>query len=83
MGIFAKLCPLCDCGPAPSRRDVDELVNQYVNKESYAGKWITVDVPVDILIYESVDAKDFLYQCCKIWNDKKRRVQFNLDSLRR
>jgi len=83
MGTFAKTCPLCGCGPEPSRRDVDELINQYVNAESYAEKWVSIDVPVDMLIGDAVDAKNFLYKCCKYWNEnKKSAAKFNLNNLK-
>lgn len=47
MGIFVKLCPLCGCGPAPKWEDKHALVNEYVSEDSYAGKWVDIDYPVD------------------------------------
>ena len=58
-------------------------LNEYINSESYAGKWVSVDVPVDILIGESVSAKDYLYRACKRFNETTEgKVRFNLDLLR-
>jgi len=83
MGIFADICPLCGCGPAPKREDLEDLLNKYVNKESYAGKWVSIDIPADMLVYEAVGAKEWLYRKCKEYNNMtKGKVKFNLDSLR-
>ncbi len=71
-GLARDECPFCL-----------KSFNDFVNSESYAGKWVSVDVPVDIVIGEAVSAKDFLYRCCKKWNNEtKGTVRFNLDTLR-
>jgi len=43
-----KSCPLCGCGPAPKWEDEHALVNEYVQKDSHAGKWVDIDYPVDV-----------------------------------
>ena len=71
-GLEGDACPFC-------MRALDD----YVGSESYAGKWVSIDVPTDIMIGEGVGAKEFLYKCLKHWNDTTLGgVRFNLDSLR-
>ena len=70
-GLDRDSCPFCH-----------QAFDDYVESESYAGKWVSIDVPTDIMIGEAVAAKDYLYRCCKAWNEKKHTVRFNLDSLR-
>jgi len=71
-GTDRDSCPFCF-----------RALNDYVNSESYAGKWVSIDVPLDILIGESVSAKDYLYRACKRFNETTDgEVRFNLDSLR-
>jgi len=65
-------CPFCH-----------RALSDYVDSESYAGKWVSIDVPVDILIHGGVRAKEFLYRACREWNETtKGEVKFNLDTLR-
>ena len=65
-------CPFCH-----------RALNDYVESESYAGKWVSIDVPVDILVAGGVQAKEFLYRACKHWNETTEfDVRFNLESLR-
>jgi hypothetical protein len=56
--------------------------SEYVESESFAGKWVTIDVPEDIIIGEASGAKEWLYKCLKHYNEKNGVVRFNLDSLR-
>jgi len=71
-GLDKDSCPFCH-----------RALNDYVSSEAYAGKWVSIDVPVDILIGESVDAKEFLYRACKYWNENAEGgVKFNIDVLR-
>jgi len=83
MGIFADVCPLCGVGPNTGRRDIEDLLNKYVDEESYAGKWISIDIPADLYVHEAVQMKEWLYRKCKGYNkNTKGKVKFNLDSLR-
>ena len=60
-----------------------KALDEYVSSESYAGRWVSIDVPTDLLIGEAVGAKEFLYRACKKFNmTTKGKVKFNLDSLR-
>ena len=71
-GLDADCCPFC-------MRSLDE----FVSSKSYVGKYITIDVPTDMVVAHAVSAKEFLYACCKKWNEEtKGKVRFNLESLR-
>ncbi len=71
-GLARDTCPFC-------LRALDD----FIESESYAGKFVTIDVPTDIMVLESTRAKNWLYRRCKEYNlMTKGRVRFNLESLR-
>ena len=70
--VTSAECPYC-------KRSFDA----FVTNESYAGKYITVDIPTDLVVGEAVIAKNFLYKACEMFNESaKGRVRFNLESLK-
>jgi hypothetical protein len=83
MGLPENQCPLCGIGAGVKDDDILELLNRFVSANAYAGKWVSVDVPTDILVAEAVVAKGWLYKVCKEYNrTTKGKVRFNLDSLK-
>jgi len=58
-------------------------LSDYVSSESYVGRYITVDVPADILVGEATVLKEKLYKTLKRLNQTaKGRVRFNIESLK-
>ena len=64
-------CPFCH-----------RALNEYIQSEAYAGKFVSIDVPLDIPIAEACVLLDELYAICKFLNERRNGgVQFDLDSI--
>ncbi|MFX0194518.1 MAG: hypothetical protein ACFFCW_00225 [Candidatus Hodarchaeota archaeon] len=74
-GLPKDECPLCH-----------RAFRDWVNTQAYAGKWVDIDLPTDVFIFDAVQEKNWLYKVLKKRNkeiiEQGGRAVFNLDSLR-
>ena len=84
MSIFIDTCPLCGCGPAPKWEDEHALVNEYVQKNSHAGKWVDIDYPVDLLLLNASRMKAEALAIAKFINKRYEDtgVRFDLKKIK-
>ena len=66
-------CPFCH-----------RALNDYIQSEAYAGKFVSIDVPLDIPISEAVILLDEFYAICRFLNERRERgVKIDLDVILR